>query len=52
MDEDTLMRKCQAALINFDELNKTYGNNSILGKLYVFKGYSHMCSYYYFLVNM
>ncbi|AQK98426.1 ENTH/VHS family protein [Zea mays] len=31
MDEDTLMRKCQAALINFDELNKTYGNNSILG---------------------
>ncbi|CAD6228400.1 unnamed protein product [Miscanthus lutarioriparius] len=31
MDEDTLMRKCQAALINFDELNKTYGNNSVLG---------------------
>jgi regulator of Ty1 transposition protein 103 len=36
MDEDTLMRKCQAALINFDELNKTYRNNSVLGKLYVF----------------
>jgi hypothetical protein len=32
MDEDTLMRKCQAALINFDELNKAYGNNSLLGK--------------------
>jgi len=28
MDEDTLMRKCQAAIINFDELN----NNSFLGK--------------------
>jgi len=27
MDEDTLMRKCQAAIINFDELN----NNSFLG---------------------
>jgi regulator of Ty1 transposition protein 103 len=50
MDEDTLMRKCQAALINFDELNKTYGNNSVLGKLYVFIGYSHMpCCY--LLVN-
>jgi len=32
MDEDTLMRKCQAAIINFDELNKAYGNNSFLGK--------------------
>ncbi|KAJ1286896.1 hypothetical protein BS78_03G387500 [Paspalum vaginatum] len=28
MDEDTLMRKCQSALINFEELNKAYGNNS------------------------
>ncbi|CAO2196395.1 unnamed protein product [Urochloa humidicola] len=32
MDEDTLMRKCQAAFINFDELNKAFGNNSFLGK--------------------
>lgn len=32
MDEDTVMRKCQAALMNFDELNKAYGNNSFLGK--------------------
>nr|CAB3475287.1 unnamed protein product [Digitaria exilis] len=32
MDEDTVMRKCQAALMNFDELNKVYGNNSFLGK--------------------
>lgn len=46
MDEDTLMRKCQAAVINFDELNKTYGNNSVLGKLYVLKGYSQMSCYY------
>ncbi|CAO2167574.1 unnamed protein product [Urochloa humidicola] len=32
MDEDTLMRKCQAAFTNFDELNKALGNNSFLGK--------------------
>ena len=32
MDEDTLMRKCQDAIINFDELNKAYGNNSFIGK--------------------
>ncbi|RCV28838.1 hypothetical protein SETIT_5G434900v2 [Setaria italica] len=31
MDEDTLMQKCQAALIDFDELNKAYRNNSFLG---------------------
>ncbi|KAL6613902.1 hypothetical protein ACP70R_036172 [Stipagrostis hirtigluma subsp. patula] len=30
-DEDTLMRKCQAALSTFDNLNKAYGNNSYSG---------------------
>ncbi|KAK3146062.1 hypothetical protein QOZ80_3BG0261030 [Eleusine coracana subsp. coracana] len=30
-DEDTAMRKCQAALSIFDNLNKAYENNSYLG---------------------
>lgn len=46
MDEDTLMRKCQAALINFDELNKAYGNNSFLGNDIYSKRYSHVFDYY------
>jgi regulator of Ty1 transposition protein 103 len=32
-DEDTVMRKCQAALSIFDNLNKSYENNSYLGKM-------------------
>ncbi|OEL31272.1 hypothetical protein BAE44_0007708 [Dichanthelium oligosanthes] len=32
IDEDTLMRKCQATLSNFDNLNKAYGNDSYSGR--------------------
>ncbi|XP_062207942.1 uncharacterized protein LOC133909502 [Phragmites australis] len=31
IDEDTLIRKCQAAFSTFDNLNKAYGNNPYLG---------------------
>jgi hypothetical protein len=33
VDEGTVMRKCQAALSIFDNLNKAYENNSYLGKM-------------------
>jgi regulator of Ty1 transposition protein 103 len=39
IDEDTLMRKCQASFDIFDSLNRACENNSYLGKIYIHKNF-------------